>query len=219
MELYKKGSPKSEVVRQIQKALHLYPDGIFGVLTEEAVKEFQKKNNLTADGIVGPATLAKLGINIVKQAAGLKKSRRRIDEIIVHCTATPEGKNYTVEDIRNWHIQQGWSDIGYHYVIHLDGTIKEGRNVDIIGAHCNKGGHNQHSIGVCYVGGLENRKGVPTYKLKAKDTRTEAQKSALLSLLVDLKKLYPQAQIYGHHDFDSGKDCPSFDARKEYRRL
>ena len=212
MELYKKGS-KGEIVRQIQKALHLFPDGIFGILTEEAVKEFQENKGLTVDGIVGPKTLAYL------IPLKLKKSKRSINEIIVHCSATPEGRDYSVEDIRKDHKKQGWSDIGYHYVIYRDGTIHEGRNVDIVGAHCAKGGHNQHSIGVCYIGGVENKPGVPYYKQKAKDTRTEEQKAALLSLLIDLKKMYPQAHIYGHCDFDSGKACPSFNAKKEYCRL
>lgn len=212
MITYKRGS-KGEAVKQIQKALHLYIDGFYGILTEEAVKEFQALHGLTPDGIVGPATLAKL------IPFRLKKSKRYITELIVHCSATPEGKDYTVNDIRNWHKGQGWSDIGYHYVIYRDGTIANGRDVDLIGAHCNKDGHNQHSIGICYVGGIENKKGVPMHLQKAKDTRTEEQKMALLSLLLDLKKLYPKARIYGHHDFDSGKECPSFNAKYEYRNL
>lgn len=212
MVLYKKGS-SGEVVKQIQKALNLYPDGIFGIMTEEAVKEFQKNKDLTVDGTVGPQTLAYL------IPSRFKKSKRTINELIVHCSATPEGQNYTVEDIRKWHKAQGWSDIGYHYVVYRDGTVHNGRDVDLVGAHCNKGGHNQHSIGICYIGGVENKKGVSASMQKAKDTRTEEQKAALLSLLIDLKKLYPQAQIWGHHDFDSGKDCPSFDARNEYRSL
>jgi N-acetyl-anhydromuramyl-L-alanine amidase AmpD len=89
----------------------------------------------------------------------------------------------------------------------------------LVGAHCSKGGHNQHSICICYVGGVDNLPGVPAAKQKAMDTRTEAQKAALLSLLIDLKKLYPNAKIYGHHDFDKSKDCPSFDARTEYKAL
>lgn len=212
MELYKKGS-RGEVVRQIQKALHLYPDGIFGVMTEEAVREFQEKNNLKVDGIVGPATLAML------IPFRLKKSRRVITELIVHCSATPEGRDYTVQKIREDHLRQGWSDIGYHYVIYRDGTKVLGRDVDLVGAHCAAGGHNQHSVGICYIGGLENRPGVAYNKLKAKDTRTEEQKAALLELLVELKKMYPKAVVYGHHDFEKHKDCPSFDARKEYRRI
>lgn len=215
MTLYRKGSPKSEVVRQIQKALKLYPDGIFGILTEEAVKEFQENNGLKADGIVGPATLAVL----LKQGFSLRKSKRYINELIVHCSATPEGCDYTVEDIRKWHKSSGWSDIGYHYVVYRNGTVVNGRDVDLVGAHCAKGGHNQHSIGICYIGGVENKPGIPVHLQKPKDTRTEAQKMALLSLLIDLKKLYPGATIWGHHDFDKGKDCPSFDARAEYKNL
>lgn len=207
MKLYRKGS-SGEMVRQIQKALHLIPDGIFGILTEEAVRDFQKSMGLKPDGVVGPATLAKL------IPYRLKKSRRRIDEIIIHCSATPEGRNYTVEDIRNWHLKQGWSDIGYHYVVDLYGNIFNGRDVDLIGAHCSKGGHNTHSIGVCYVGGVEKDD-----VRVSKDTRTTLQKSSLIALLKDLRALYPNARIYGHHNFDKSKDCPSFDAKKEYRNI
>lgn len=209
--LYKKGS-RGEGVKQIQIALHLYPDGIFGTLTEEAVKEFQKEHNLTIDGIVGPNTF-----NVLTNGSQLKKSKRRINSIIVHCSATPEGRDYTVEQIKKDHKEQGWSDIGYHYVIYRDGSIHEGRNVDIIGAHCE--GYNSNSIGVCYIGGLENKPNVEYKKLKAKDTRTEAQKRALIELLSKLKKYYPEAKIYGHHDFNKGKDCPSFDAKNEYKNL
>jgi N-acetylmuramoyl-L-alanine amidase len=140
----------------------------------------------------------------------LKKSKRTINEIIVHCTATPEYRDCTVLDIRRWHLQQGWSDIGYHYVIYRNGQVHEGRDVDIVGAHC--AGHNLHSIGVVYVGGVASDGRTP------KDTRTEQQKAALLSLLIDLKKLYPRAKIYGHRDF-ANKDCPSFNATKEYANL
>lgn len=207
MTLYRKGS-RGEVVRQIQIALHLYPDGIFGVNTEQAVKEFQKRNSLNPDGIVGPLTLAKL----IPQR--FKKSKRTITELIVHCSATPEGVDYTVDDIRKWHRQQGWSDIGYHYVVYRNGLIIDGRDVDLIGAHCLKGGHNTHSIGICYIGGVDK----DDIK-KSKDTRTHEQKAALKAILIDLKRLYPNARIYGHRDFDKGKDCPSFDARTEYSEL
>ena len=205
MELYKRGS-RGEVVKQIQKALHLLPDGIFGVNTEEAVKDFQKSKGITADGIVGPKTLALL----IPQR--LKKSKRQITDIIIHCSATPEGKDYTIQDIRRWHKQQGWSDIGYHYVVYRNGHIEPGRDVDIAGAHCE--GHNAKTIGICYIGGVA-RDGKT-----AKDTRTLAQKAALLSLLTDLKALYPQARIVGHRDYDTkGKACPSFDAKTEYKKI
>lgn len=140
----------------------------------------------------------------------LKKSRRRINEIIVHCTATPEGRDYTVADIRAMHKAQGWVDIGYHYLIYRDGSIHEGRNVDMVGAHCQ--GHNAQSIGVCYVGGVARDGKTP------KDTRTQAQKDALIHLLMQLVCLYPDATIRGHRDF-AAKACPSFDATKEYKNL
>ena len=205
MELYKRGS-RGEVVKQIQKALHLLPDGIFGVNTEEAVKAFQKSKGITADGIVGPKTLALL----IPQR--FKKSKRQITDIIIHCSATPEGKDYTVQDIRRWHKQQGWSDIGYHYVVYRNGHIEPGRDVDIAGAHCE--GHNAKTIGVCYIGGVAKD------GKTAKDTRTLTQKAALLSLLADLRQIYPHARIVGHRDYDTkGKACPSFDAKTEYKKI
>lgn len=205
MELYKRGS-RGEMVKQIQKALNLLPDGIYGSITEEAVKAFQTKKGITPDGVVGPKTLALL------IPVRFKKSKRTITEIIVHCSATPEGKDYTVADIRRWHKAQGWSDIGYHYVIYRNGHIEPGRDVDLIGAHCVN--HNAKSIGICYIGGVTN-----DGKQKAKDTRTLAQKAALLNLLSDLRRLYPEAKIYGHHDFEPKKECPSFDAKKEYKTI
>ena len=211
MMTYKKGD-KGEIVKQIQRALaaaglKVMVDGIFGKITEEAIEAFQHQAGLKVDGVVGPATLAKLGIAVVQQYTGLKKSKRYISEIIVHCTATPEGKDYTVEDIRKWHKERGWSDIGYHYVIDRRGHILAGRDVDIIGAHCE--GHNAHSIGVVYIGGMSSLDGKP------KDTRTLSQKASLIRCLTELRSLYPYAKIYGHRDFSS-KECPCFDARQEY---
>ena len=234
--LYKEGS-KGTVVKQIQRVVGCYPDGIWGKLTTEAVRTFQRDNGLTPDGVVGPATLAKLMLSVkwtgttqTTDAQGqignvvLRKSKRRIDEIIVHCTASREGQEQTVEQIRANHMApvskggRGWSDIGYQYVIYLDGTVHEGRNVDISGAHAE--GHNSHSIGVAYVGGVENLPNVPYKQLKPKDTRTEAQKAALLALLMDLRRLYPDAVIIGHRDVDKhGKSCPSFDAKREYSMI
>lgn len=97
---------------------------------------------------------------------------RKINEIIVHCTATQDGKNIKVEDINRWHKERGWNMIGYHYVVYLDGTIHQGRSEDQIGAHCLK--HNTNSIGVVYVGGLDANG-------KPKDTRTEAQSKVCAS--------------------------------------
>ena len=130
---------------------------------------------------------------------------RKITEIIIHCSATPEGRDYTVEDIDRWHRAQGWQCIGYHYVIYRDGTIHPGRPIEIAGAHCL--GHNAHSIGICYIGGL--RQGLPA------DTRTPAQRTSLLSLIKQLKTAYPEATIHGHNEF-AQKACPCFDVQKEF---
>ena len=135
---------------------------------------------------------------------------RRIDEIIVHCTATPQGREVTVADIDRWHRQRGFYGIGYHYVVYLDGTVHLGRAIHEVGAHCK--GHNAHSIGVCYVGGLSANGRTP------KDTRNAAQRRALLELLHELKQQYPQAAIHGHRDF-SAKACPCFDATTEYQEI
>lgn len=190
-------------VKILQRALNLYEDGIFGKLTLERVKEYQKSVGLYPDGIVGDKTWEKL----LNGKSQISVSKRKITEIIVHCTATQEGKNFTVSDITRWHKQRGFSTIGYHYVIYLDGTRHLGRNVNISGAHCEN--HNSHSIGVCYVGGLASDGKTP------KDTRTQAQKTALLALLRELRRIYPMARIYGHRDF-ANKACPSFDAKREY---
>ena len=133
---------------------------------------------------------------------------RAIKKIIVHCSATREGQDIGIDTIREWHVNdRGWSDIGYHYVIELDGAVKIGRQVERTGAHTV--GHNADSIGICYVGGVESEGITP------KDTRTEIQKISLLNLITVLKSMYPDAIVYGHRDF-STKACPSFDAKKEY---
>lgn len=139
----------------------------------------------------------------------LQKSKRAVDEIIVHCTATPAGRPVNPAQIDAWHRARGYDGIGYHYVVDLDGRVHDGRHVDSAGAHCL--GHNVRSIGVVYVGGTDAA-GQPA------DTRTPAQRGALLNLLRELRRLYPRARIHGHCDF-ARKACPSFDATAEYRRL
>ena len=129
---------------------------------------------------------------------------RAIDEIIVHCTATPEGRNISVEDITRWHIDRGFTTIGYHYVVLLDGTIERGRPEEQAGAHCK--GHNSRSIGVAYVGGCDKA-------MRPKDTRTTPQRASLIHLLKELKVKYPKATIHGHNEF-ANKACPSFDVQK-----
>lgn len=191
---------KGNEVKTIQEYLHLLPDGIYGSLTEEAVKEFQKNNGLIVTGIVDDTTFNKI------KGSNLIKSKRIINEIIIHCSATVEGKDYTTEDIKKWHRARGFSDIGYHYIIYRDGSIHNGRNVNISGAHCTN--HNAHSIGICYIGGVDKYN-------KPKDTRTLEQKNSLKNLLLKLKVLYPKATIHGHCEY-ANKACPSFNVKNEY---
>lgn len=148
---------------------------------------------------------------------------RDIQYLVVHCSATKANLDFDAADIDAWHKQRGWSGIGYHYVIKLDGTIETGRPIHTIGAHVY--GYNRNSIGICYIGGLD-------LQGKSKDTRTPAQKGALENLLMALKTDYPQAEIKGHRDFSPDlngdgiiqsfeflKDCPCFDAIKAYKNL
>ena len=135
---------------------------------------------------------------------------RYINEIILHCSATPEGKDFTVEQIRSWHLQRGFRDIGYHYVIYRDGSIHTGRPLAQVGAHCKR--HNSHSIGICYIGGCVAKGKIP------KDTRTPQQKQAIALLLKELHAKFPLATLHGHREFDN-KACPSFDCHPEYDQI
>lgn len=131
---------------------------------------------------------------------------RKITEIIIHCSATIEGKDYTVADIDHWHRARGFRKIGYHYVIYRDGSIHAGRPISETGAHC--AGHNAHSIGICYIGGLAKDGRTP------KDTRTPEQREAMRSLIKQLKQKFPEASIHGHREF-APKACPCFRVPEE----
>lgn len=140
------------------------------------------------------------------------KLRAQTTHIVVHCAATPEGKPFTAKDVERWHREKGWSGIGYHYVVELDGAVAQGRPVGAVGAHTV--GQNSTSVAICYIGGLT------ADGTKAKDTRTPAQKASLLTVLKNLKDMYPGAVIQGHRDFKGvAKDCPSFNAKKEYASI
>ena len=139
--------------------------------------------------------------------------RENIDAIVIHCSATRAGQDVRAADIDKWHKERGFAMIGYNYVIDLDGRVELGRPLSRDGAHCNTAGtsgkaYNKHSIGICYVGGLDKAG-------KAKDTRTQAQKVALLNLLKRLKALYPLATIHGHREY-ANKACPCFDVKEEF---
>lgn len=127
---------------------------------------------------------------------------RTITLIIIHCSATPEGRSLSFEECRRDHIMhRHFRDIGYHYYITRDGVVHEGRPIEKVGAHCE--GHNSHSIGICYEGGLDAN-GKPA------DTRTDAQRKALKSLVERMHRLFPKALIVGHHDLNPRKACPCF---------
>ncbi len=136
----------------------------------------------------------------------LLDTARKIDTLFIHCAATPEGKDFTVADIRAWHKGRGWSDIGYHYVIYRDGSIHLGRPIGQVGAHVED--HNTGSAGVVYVGG------VSADGKTAKDTRTPAQRASLLWLSAQLVQKHRIKRVRGHNEVSS-KACPSFDVRKD----
>ena len=153
--------------------------------------------------------------------------REDIDSIIIHCSATRAGQDLRAKDIDRMHRARGFNQIGYNFVIDLDGTVENGRSLSIDGAHCNTKGfsgirYNKHSIGICYIGGLD-ASGRPA------DTRTVEQKTALCELIAKFCKEYPIIELLGHRDTspdldDSGevesveyiKACPCFDVRAEY---
>lgn len=141
--------------------------------------------------------------------AEIPENMRPITEIIVHCSATPAGRDVSVAELRRWHRARGFADVGYHYVVHLDGTVEAGRPLILAGAHCR--GHNARSIGVCYIGGCDS-------SMNPADTRTPSQRAALRELLTALRRMFPGAVVRGHRDF-AAKACPSFDATAEYSTL
>ena len=150
-----------------------------------------------------------------------------IDAIVIHCSASRAGQDVRASDIDKWHKERGFKMIGYNFVIDLDGTVEVGRPLTMNGAHCNTSGvcgrpYNSHSIGICYVGGLD-KNGKPA------DTRTPAQKAAMHKLVMELIEKYPITDVLGHRDASPDKnhdgkitrnewikDCPCFDVRSEF---
>ncbi len=147
---------------------------------------------------------------------------RKINRIVIHCSATEEGKSVSVDEIRRWHKARGFQDIGYHYVINIDGGVHFGRPIEQAGAHAQ--GYNANSIGICYVGGLSLK------ILKPMDTRTDDQRKTLSILIARLQEKYPIAYINGHRDLSVDlngdgvitpgewmKSCPCFNVHDEYK--
>ena len=126
---------------------------------------------------------------------------RKIKYLIIHCSATPEGREHTAADIDKWHKQRGFRKIGYHYVIQIDGIVEAGRPIREVGAHAK--GKNANSIGICYIGGCD-------VNMKPKDTLTPAQSKSLYRIVTECLFLFPKAKVAGHYHF-ANKACPSFD--------
>jgi|TARA_R100001440_G_scaffold8905_1_gene16734 N-acetylmuramoyl-L-alanine amidase len=132
---------------------------------------------------------------------------RDLNRIILHCSATREGKDFSVDTIRGWHVNgRGWSDIGYHWVIRLDGSIEVGRPLEKSGAHTK--GHNKDSVGVCYIGGCDADG-------KPKDTMNPEQEKAWRMIVLSLRTLYGDLTIHGHNEF-ANKACPSFTVKEKF---
>ena len=155
---------------------------------------------------------------------------KTIDAIIIHCSATRTGQDLRVKDLDQMHRARGFNQIGYNFIIDLDGMVEEGRPLTIDGAHCNTKGfsdssYNRHSIGICYIGGLDASG-------KAADTRTPAQRTALRELVSKLCKEYPIIEVLGHRDTSPDLDgsgevesreyikaCPCFNAEKDWGKV
>lgn len=128
----------------------------------------------------------------------------KVKFLVVHCAATRPSMDTDINEIRRWHLQRGFFDVGYHYVIRRNGTVEKGRPDDQPGAHVQ--GYNGKSLGICLVGGVtEHDVNV------AEDNFTDAQRQSLESLLLRLSKEFPGARVCGHRDLAKGKACPSFD--------
>jgi N-acetylmuramoyl-L-alanine amidase len=136
-------------------------------------------------------------------------TKRKLSRIILHCTATPEGRHVDVATINAWHVKRGWSGIGYHFVIYLDGSVHAGRDVSKVGAHV--AGHNADTIGIVYVGGCDA-------KMKAKDTMNDAQKTAVVNLVKALRDQFGALTLHGHNEY-AAKACPSFNVKHKFEWL
>lgn len=199
-------------LRYLQQFLKLEPDGKAGPQTQAAIRQALKpaSNNAKQEpdkSAMGQVVPIKAPVSAVAapppNVASLKllDTVRFIDEIIFHCAATPEGKDYTVDDIRAWHKARDFIDVGYHFIIYRDGRIMLGRPIGQIGSHV--AGHNTGTIGVVYIGG------VSADGKTAKDTRTAAQRSSLLWLKQQLAAKFKIKKFKGHNQY-ANKACPSF---------
>ena len=135
--------------------------------------------------------------------------------LVIHCTATPEGREVTAAEIRRWHTApppagRGWKQVGYTDLFHLDGRVErlvknnEDAQVDPWEVTNGATGYNSVSRHIVYVGGCDS-------DMRPKDTRTPAQCEALKRYVLEFHSRFPQIRIVGHHDLNPAKQCPSFD--------
>jgi N-acetylmuramoyl-L-alanine amidase len=213
-------------------------DGVMGKQTRLAIRSFQKERGLQVDGIVGPVTLgalmaSKAWPNDIKLQPDtfkppeppVKRGSRPVYMLVWHCTATKEGQEFTRAQIKAMHIARGFNDIGYHLLIHLDGSTSVGRSENVDGAHVS--GFNANTLGYSYVGGVDKNG-------KPKDTRTAAQKATMLRVTKEVVARYRSTlrTITGHRDLSPDKDkdgvvepfewlkvCPCFAVGPEYGPL
>lgn len=211
------GPATNRAVRIVQENLGLVVDGKVGPQTHKAILEALKPPSESAKVEPDKSAMWKSSADTsVPDAVApfapnsgtlkLLDTIRPINEIIFHCTATPEGKKYTVADVRAWHKKRGFTDVGYHYLIDIDGTILLGRPIGQVGAHVQN--HNTGTIGVSYFGGVSADGKV------AKDTRTPAQRASALWLVGALAKKFSVKKITGHNEY-ANKACPSFDVQAD----
>lgn len=211
-----RGGKTTSAVKAFQEKYGLVADGIAGPQTMTALKRAEaapKPGRTEPDksAMLQPVPAFGLGADIAMpppnvDSLKLLATSRKITEVIHHCAATPEGKDFTVDDIRAWHKARGWSDVGYHYVVYRDGRIMLGRPIGQVGSHV--AGHNTGTIGIVYIGGVSADGNM------AKDTRTAAQRSSLLWLTAQLCRKFSITKVTGHNQYAS-KACPSFDVRKD----
>ena len=134
----------------------------------------------------------------------LMELRKETQYLIIHCAATKPSMDIGLTEIRKWHLDRGWRDVGYHYIIRRNGEVELGRRIDDMGAHAS--GYNHKSIGACLIGGMADDN-------SAEDNFTDRQWTALLDLVKQIQVEYNDINIIGHNEV-SKKECPSFDVQK-----
>lgn len=133
-----------------------------------------------------------------------KLDPKKVVHIVVHCSASRPSAKVDAAEIARWHRDRGFLKIGYHYVINRSGLVEPGRALDQVGAHA--AGYNSVSVGVCLVGGLNDKTGAP------ENNFTEAQFDSLKTTLRALTEKFSNAKVLGHRDLPNvHKDCPCFD--------